>query len=703
MYIYGLHVIDIAVVVVYILAMVYIGKRVSKSVKNQNDFYLAGRKLGKFYQFFLNFGQMTDASGAANICSVVFRNGVAGVWIGLQTLFMTPYYWFMNVWFRRVRLVTMAELFTDRFGGKAIATLYTIFTIAMASILVGWGYLVSEKVMEAFMVKPAAQYTEKEQMVVGQYQQYKLLQDQYNKGVLSVSKFDEYQVLKNLYKKGQIKSYISYINPLVFYIVYGSIVGFYIILGGFAAAAITDAFQGILIICFSFILIPFGLVKIGGFAGLHASVPAYMFKMFGDATTSEYTWYSILAILFVSWVQIHAGMGNMSVAGSAKDEMAARFGAVSGGFIKRFMLIAWSLCGLLAIGLYSNTISDPDTSWGVLSNGLLGKGAIGLMLAGILAANMSTLDAAAIQLSALFVRNLYTPVFAGKSERHYVLVGRLVIVTILTVGIFVAIRATGIIALLKFMLGVYVTFGAPVLLLFFWRKITRTAVLWQVIICIIVLFILPLAVPLVPSFRKSKALTGQTYEQVMKITTAATQADVEAGLAQQTGQVIEKNHVRESVSLFFDSVVKSDPYNPNSSLVGVGRFNVEVFLLSYMGLDVKSMTSSGLLTIRFLFDGIFPFILLFAISGFTKTTEEEIMDRFYVKMKTPVASTPEEDVLELAKSYANPKRFEHLKLFPNSNWEFCKWDKTDFVGFTICCVIVVIILGFFWGILNVGS
>ena len=48
--------------------------------------------------------------------SLVYRQGASGVWHALQTLFMNPYYWFMNLWFRRVRLVTVADLFEDRFG-----------------------------------------------------------------------------------------------------------------------------------------------------------------------------------------------------------------------------------------------------------------------------------------------------------------------------------------------------------------------------------------------------------------------------------------------------------------------------------------------------------------------------------------------------------------------------------------------------------
>ena len=69
------------------------------------------------------------------------------------------------------------------------------------------------------------------------------------------------------------------------------------------------------------------------------------------------------------------------------------------------------------------------------------------------------------------------------------------------------------------------------------------------------------------------------------------------------------------------------------------------------------------------------------ISPFTRPAEKEGLDRFFVKMKTPVQPDPSMDRQELEKSYADPSRFDHLKIFPNTQLEFTKWDKTDTIGF----------------------
>ena len=60
------------------------------------------------------------------------------------------------------------------------------------------------------------------------------------------------------------------------------VVGIYIVLGGLRAAAITDAVQGLLILVMSLMLIPVGLHRIGGFAGLHRDRAGISVQRHGD-------------------------------------------------------------------------------------------------------------------------------------------------------------------------------------------------------------------------------------------------------------------------------------------------------------------------------------------------------------------------------------------------------------------------------------
>lgn len=703
MRIWGLHPIDIAIVAAYLVGMMLIGKILSKRVKDTTDFYLAGRKLGKVFQFFLSFGAKTDASGAVSMSSETYRQGVGGVWIQFQSLFWTPFAWFYNVWARRVRLVTNADLYVDRLNSTFLAGMYAALWMAMAMLLTGWSYVVAAKTMEAMMIKPQAEWTAAEQQQIENFKEMKELKAQYTAGALPTDKRDRYTTLKSLENKGRLRSFISHIHRPTFYIVYCVIVGTYIVLGGMLAAVVTDAVQSILILFFSLILIPVGLAKLGGFSELHAALPDYMFNIFGSAKTSEYTWYSIAAIIFAGIVWL--GGGSVTISGAAKDERAARVGQVTGAFAKRFIMVAWILCALIAVALYSGEISDPDTAWGVLTNNLLGPGLIGLMLAGILAAQMSTIDASAIGTSALFVRNLYSPLFPGRSEKHYVGAGRCAVVSILIIGIVVALFTAqfGIIAILKDIMTIWAVFNATGYLIYFWRRLTRTAVLITWITGGIIVGILPRALPACESLCRNPALLLETPERTVTIRDGATEDDVQAGRAQKIGQIIEKPHKIAPISIYFDSIAHSDPWDTTSAKEGVGRFNAEVYIMGKLGLPVENFTKAGLLTTRFLFAALFPFILMIILSHFTRPPDKKLVDRFYVKMKTPVAKTLDEDAQELEVSYANPTRFDHLKLFPKSNWEMCKWTREDTIGWVLCWLTVCAVLVVFWLAVNIGS
>ena len=100
MYILGFHVIDIIIIAVYLAAITYIGKRSMSKVHNQEDYFLAGRGVSKFFQYFLNMGTIVDAGNAVNTASAAFSRGLGGVWILLAPILTGPYYWFMAAWFQ---------------------------------------------------------------------------------------------------------------------------------------------------------------------------------------------------------------------------------------------------------------------------------------------------------------------------------------------------------------------------------------------------------------------------------------------------------------------------------------------------------------------------------------------------------------------------------------------------------------------------
>lgn len=668
---FGIHLLDFAVIAGYLVLVIFLGQRAArKAGSGQENYFLAGRKLGKVYQFFLNFGNSTDANGAVSAASIVYQQGVSGIWLGFQLIFLNPYYWFMNTWFRRVRLVTTADLFEDRLGSRSLASFYAVFqVIASIVVVIGFGNLVTYKISSALAVKPEASWTASERASIDGHRELRQLEQVTKVRPATESETARLKVLRELDARGELKSYITALRPLPFYVVYTLVVGIYVILGGMAATAINEVLQSLIIVAFSIILIPTGLAAIGGFDALREKVPAAMFELIGaDSGRQQITAWSLFAIGLVALVQINGIIGNMGISGSAKNEFAARFGAVSGTYAKRLMFIMWAFVGLIAIALYQGeyALADPDLAWGTLSRQVLGPGLLGLMLTGVLAANMSTVAAQTVSVAALFVRNVFRPLRPGASESASIAAGRFSMFAALVIGIIAALSMDNLLSALLLVQTVSVPFGAAIMLMFFWRRLTVAGTWVGVLVAILLNVVGPLVLTQVPAIRTHETLVQRAVD----------------------------NRGRPE-PIYFDSVVRVDPANPQSALVGRGRLHLELVSLRLLGVHVESMTTSGRFAARFFFNALFPFVLLIGVSLLTRPPARERVDEFFGRMKTPVGATPAEEEEAVAATRRQPDRFDHTKLFPGSSWEFTRWNRVDTLGFLACCAVSGGIIGLF--------
>ena len=662
----SLHLVDLLVVVAYLVAVIYIGKRAAKGAASEEGFFLAGRSLGKLYQFFLNFGNATEPQGAVSTASLVFQRGVTGVWFTFQTVFMNPYFWFMNVWFRRVRLVTAADLFEDRFGSRGLSRLYALFQVMVACVFLGFGNYVAYKIASSLVVKPEIEWTSAERSSVDDYRELKGLEKQVmSSGAVAVSAEARARLatLRDRQARGELHSYITLLRSLPFYLGFTLVVGAYIVLGGMAAAAVNEALQSVLIIVFSVLLIPTGLAAIGGWGELANKVPGQMLDLFAGPGGSPAF---IVAVLFISIVQNGGLSHNMGIAGSAKNEFAARMG-VTGNYLKRFMIILWAFAGLIGIALFGvGGLADPDIVWGAMSNRLLGPGLIGLMLAGVLAGTMSTLAAKALAISSLFVRNVYRYLRPEATQDQGVTAARWTIVVVLGLGVLSAELMGDVESIVKLVLTVNVPFGAAILTGFFWRRLTAKAVWWSVSLTVLTILVVPNIATEIRSVRQASELA------VMSTADGA-----------------------KPVPVYWKQLERINPGDPTSALEGRGRFSLECYLLGKVGLDVAKLTPQGREAATFYFDGLFPFMVLVLVSYLTRPTDKARVDQFYGKMKTPVGDTPELEAAAMEETRRNPGRFDHTKLVRDSTWEFCKWDRVDTIGFLICCAVSGAIIGIF--------
>ena len=80
------------------------------------------------------------------------------------------------------------------------------------------------------------------------------------------------------------------------------------------------------------------------------------------------------------------------------------------------------------------------------------------------------------------------------------------------------------------------------------------------------------------------------------------------------------------------------------------------------------------------------------VSLATPRIGKEVLDRYYVKMKTPVDPDPEADRREIELSYENPTRFDRRRLLPIFGLEIQKPTVIDVAGFVVSFAVCFLLI-----------
>ena len=727
---FGLTVIDIAVIVVYFVGMIGIGLWSMSRIKNQEDYFLGGRRFGKIIQTFASFGQSTTADNSVGAVTTTFTNGIAGIWSSLLYLPSTPIYWMVAPWMRRLRLLTLGDFFEERYGSKRMAATYAVLGSIVMMAYLSVGFSAMSKTVIALTPKSIEQLSQKE------LHEYKLAEELDKLRQSDYISLDENQ--KARLKEVQLikpRKVFSHLNKSVLIWIVCFIVLIYTVTGGLMAAFISDTVQGVFIIILTFLLIPFAWAKINllydgshfldALHTIHNQLPESYFDIFGSPSAIDFTWFYIASIGIMSALNTPVQPNALVAIGSAKDEYTARFGFVLGLFMKRFCTVFWGIFALAAIVLYHESVHDPDLVWGYATLDLLGPlklGLVGLMIACLTAALMSTADCLMLTASSLLTHNLYKPVIRGRSENHYVWTGRIMGAIVVIGGAVIATQFDTILQLLKFIWEFNVILAASFWLGMKWRRATRVAAWFSIIITMVMFFVLPVTLPLCFSvLRTNPDLQKMTNPELMVRSYTIHEMDVKErekeiktwdrlnasgraiGIRPESlkaGQVFEKTYVLERKSIFWTKGIK---HGDDGQLIGSGTLNLELVILDKAGFDLTGKSHALNQTIRILIRTILPFLILIITALLTRQDDKKRLDMFFVKMKTLVIEDKKADAKELAESYANPNRFDHIKLFPNSNWEFDRWDKVDIVGFILSVFVAAGIIGLLVLMISIGG
>jgi SSS family solute:Na+ symporter len=208
--------------------------------------------------------------------------------------------------------------------------------------------------------------------------------------------------------------------------------GLYTIVGGLLAVVMTESVQTIVLVAGSACVLVAGLIAVGGWSGLAASVePVKLTVLRTAAETPSLPWYAVfLGYPVIGLWYWCADQTIVQRVLGAKDERHARLGPLFAGFIKILPVFLFVLPGLIAYALTRQgklpAPTDSADTYSLLINFVLPVGLKGVVAAALLAALMSTVSGALNSISTLFSLDLYKRWRPASSDRTLTRVGRVV-------------------------------------------------------------------------------------------------------------------------------------------------------------------------------------------------------------------------------------------------------------------------------------
>lgn len=616
---------DLIVVLAYLIGIGGLGIFQALKIKSSGDYFAGGRKFNKFLMMMHALGTGTHADDPVGVTGAAYQHGLSGIWYTFVYLFVTPFYWLMAPLFRRSRFITTADFFKARFG-SGLALLYAVmgiltFAINMGTLLVGTG-----------KIAPAV-------------------------------------------TQGAISENMAIIAMTVVFVAYG-------FAGGLVATVVTESIQGLLIVVMSLLLVPFGLQKVGGFAGLHETLSPDKFSLHAP-TELTIPWIVTGTVLML--IGIVSQPHTMEVCSTGKTEMEGRIGFTYGNFIKRFCAMGWALTGVIVTAMVVRGLLPDlgehgrELAFGTAIRELLPQGFTGLMFAAILAAQMSTLSAFMVASSALLTRNIYREhINPDVSDRQMLSLARWVGLITVGLGVLFALFVSGVAQALTIFWGVAALTGVLMWFGVLWRRANATGA-WMSFAVMAVIWlalgpfggVIKLAIPSVPDWvgmygdKKLLQMLAISYlpAGIVAMVVGSLAADLECRRVYAFG-------VTALCAVAWVALVPAR--------VGIGS----LIPANQMAITMGTCLVSALLS-------------LMVGRTFAHEIDRKKLDHFYLLLKTPVGREEElrnagVDMVYAGHSEGHPWELKHPRL-------------VNIGGFLVAFVFSTVILLILYGISRIGA
>jgi Na+/proline symporter len=411
-----LQALDYAVMAAYMLVLVAMGLVLRRSAgKDLEGYFLAGRKIPGWLNGCSYAAACLNADVAPAYCGMTVITGAFICWWYLSRFglaLMIGGVLFAVLW-RRLSLMTSPEFYELRFSGTAAVAIRTWVAFRSAFIaVVAWT----------------------------------------GAGLLGMHKVAQPMLGWDLWTT------FAVVVPIIL---------FYVLLSGYVGVVMSDFFQTLVIIGASLTLMWAVLTDFGGPAGLHDALVA----AFGTAVVSWHPplHHELLGVLgVVAWtIGTAVGYGGdaapMSGAMEGQRILSSRDSTEAAKMYVWTQVILFLMLALITLpalgaavrwpGLRDGRI-DKELAYGMLLGHYLPPGLLGLAVSGILASIMSTVSSNMNFGAQVFLNDVYKrSLVRHASNRHYLMVGRIVASSIVVLAMLVATIAQNVIDIAVFMLG----------------------------------------------------------------------------------------------------------------------------------------------------------------------------------------------------------------------------------------------------------
>ena len=444
---------DWTIVVVVLGLTIGLAALFARRASRSTDEFFAG---GKSMPWWLAGTSMVATTFAADtplaVAELVAQSGVAGNWLWWYAALggMLTVFFFARLW-QRSGVLTDVEFVELRYDGPAAAALRGVkavyFGLFANAIVVGWVVLAMSTVFRVLFPE------------------------------LTVFGIRETSVLGVEMDAATIA-----VGGLML------LVGAYSLVSGLWGIAVTDTFQFVLAMTGSIALAWYALdlPAVGGIAGLRAQLPAEAFRftpVLGNpvegAATLALSGVAFAAYMGVQWWASWYPGAEPGGGGYVAQRMLSTRSESDSVFAVLWFTIAhycirpwpWILVGLAALVLYPG-LEAPGEGYVMVMRDALPSGLLGLLFAAFLAAFMSTISTQLNWGTSYLVNDLYRR-FAvrDQTERHYVLVSRVLTFALAIGGFVVATQLDSVSGAWGLLLSASAGMGLVLILRWYWWRV----------------------------------------------------------------------------------------------------------------------------------------------------------------------------------------------------------------------------------------